>query len=88
MIEGIIFRREENFKKWLPKNKVNSVNYYASNIRTIQNHLKEDIDKLLENGLDSALERINRNTIPQNDHIIGNYRSVLRKYWKYVNAID
>jgi len=88
MKEEIIFRREEAFKKWLPLNKVASVDYYGSNIRTIQNHLKIDVDKLLESGIDAALERINRNTIPQNDHIIRNYRSVLKKYWKFTKAKD
>ena len=89
MKEEIIFRREEAFKKWLPKNNVvASVSYYANDIRSIQNDLGIDIDKLLEKGIEKALERINADTIKRSKHMIANYRSVLNKYWKFTQAKD
>lgn len=89
MKKEIVFRREEAFKEWLPNNGVVTAGVgYASKIKTIQRHLQSDIDQLLKNGIEHALERINGDNIHLGKGTIRDLRSILRKYYKFIQSKD
>lgn len=89
MKDKIVFKREDEFKEWLPKNGVvSAVKDYVSYIRAIQDNLQIDVDKLLEQGIDKAIERVSTENIPHSIGGVSNCRSGLKKYYVFTQSKD
>lgn len=75
-------KHKDDFKKWLPNNKVKSVDSYMAYAAKTEAILGMTIDKFLDAAIEKAIEE--RFTIENfgSKKRINDCRSLVRKYWK------
>ncbi len=79
---------ENAFKNWLPQNgiKDNVVDSYISYVKSIEDTVG-DIDDFLDDAIRKAIQsKISKKNFPdKSDKLIINYKSGIRKYWRFIH---